>query len=190
MSAMGPAGTERKRFHRLGALLFNVLTLIVVMVSSADPARASLPGEATVIEHLRVHVPQSQQSAWLEAERKTWEPWLRSQSGFLGRDLYWDRERQEGVILIFWASEQQWKSIPQQDIDLQQRRFEDEARVALAAMKAPEGPGAGATAREGRTLDSPVTPGSGLSPFPLVSSGALLPVEPLGVETPAPAREA
>ena len=46
-----------------------MLTLIVVMVSSADPARASLPGEATVIEHLRLHVPQSQQSAWLEAER-------------------------------------------------------------------------------------------------------------------------
>ena len=190
MSAMSPTATARGRFRRLGSFIVSVLTMAIVMASTPDPAPASWPGEATVIEHLRVQVPQAQQSAWLEAERKTWEPWLRSQSGFLGRDLYWDRERQEGVILIFWASEQQWKSIPQQDIDLQQRRFEDEARVALAAMKAPEGPGAGETDRQGRTLDSPVTPGSGGSPFPLVSSGALLPVEPLSAETPAPAREA
>ena len=40
-----------------------------------------------VIEELRLKVPADVKAAWLKAEKK-WEPWLSSQDGFLGRQLF------------------------------------------------------------------------------------------------------
>ena len=52
-----------------------------------------------VIEELRLKVPADKKSAWLKAEKEIWEPWLSSQDGFLGRQLFWDKEREEALIL-------------------------------------------------------------------------------------------
>ncbi|MFM2079991.1 MAG: hypothetical protein RLZZ219_673, partial [Cyanobacteriota bacterium] len=64
----------------------------------------------------------------LEAERGSWEPWLQRQPGYLGRDLLWDAEREEGTLLIRWASREQWKAIPQAEVEAVQSRFEELAR--------------------------------------------------------------
>jgi uncharacterized protein (TIGR03792 family) len=103
----------------------------------------------TVVEMLRLHVPAVARQAWLAAERDCWDPWLRHQAGFLSRELLWDGERQEGVVMIRWASPALWHAIPQEEIDRVQRRFEEIANRAL-----------------GR---------SGGEPFPLLASGSLQP---------------
>ena len=41
-----------------------------------------------VIEELRLKVPADVKAAWLNAEKEIWEPWLSSQDGFLGRQLF------------------------------------------------------------------------------------------------------
>ncbi|MFM7676534.1 MAG: TIGR03792 family protein [Synechococcus sp.] len=86
--------------------------------------------DVAIVEQLRVKVPAAARQAWLEAERQSWDPWLRRQDGFLGRDLFWDEEREEGLLLIRWASREQWKAIPEPEVEAVQERFEQLARQA------------------------------------------------------------
>jgi uncharacterized protein (TIGR03792 family) len=138
--------------------LRRVLILVLlhtVLLSSPSQARfaafADPEGgyDVAVIEHLKVMVPEAARQAWLEAEQGSWEPWLARQEGFLGRDLLWDPETEEGTLLIRWSSREAWKRIPQQEVELVQQRFEQLAREATGQ-------------RQG-------------NPFPLVFEGELLP---------------
>ena len=65
-----------------------------------------------VIEELRLKVPADAKVAWLNAEKEIWDPWVSSQDGFLGRELFWDKEKEEALILVNWKSKKLWKSIP------------------------------------------------------------------------------
>jgi uncharacterized protein (TIGR03792 family) len=143
--------------------------------------------QVEVIEHLRVKVPAAARQAWLEAEAASWEPWLQGQPGFLGRELHWDRERQEGQLLIRWASREQWHAIPRDEIDAVQEHFERLAHAALErlgvvspleAMADADPVTADLTSgREGAGVQAPAgaqqaTPPN---PFPLVYAGELPP---------------
>ena len=135
--------------------VLNLALLLAVLFSS--PAQApfaafaeSEAGEAVaVIEHLKLKVPEAARQAWLEAERGSWEPWLARQQGFLGRDLLWNPETEEGTLLIRWRSREAWKAIPEQEVTAVQQRFEQLAREAT-----------------GQRLGNP---------FPLLDAGELLP---------------
>ena len=149
---------------RLGVLL--ACFGLMVLLWAGPPARASAlnpplgsPGwsetPTAVVEQLKVKVPTGARKAWLQAEQETWGPWLRRQEGFLGRDLLWDADREEGLLLIRWRSRRQWLAIPASEIEAVQGQFEAAARKALALD--PPDPGA-------------ETPSN---PFPLVDAGAL-----------------
>jgi uncharacterized protein (TIGR03792 family) len=128
--------------------------------SGNDPDEADF---CVVVEHLRVQVPADARAAWLKAERATWEPWLKGQAGFLHRELLWDGEKEEGILLIHWSSRSLWHAIPQAEIDAVQRQFETVARRLL-----------------GRTSPN----GLDINPFPLVYSGELLSVVPTASHPP------
>ena len=101
-------------------------------------AEQQLPGgsfEVAVVEHLRVKVPADARQAWREAERGSWDPWLKQQPGYLGRDLLWDPEREEGTLLIRWASRDQWKAIPLEEVEAVQERFEQLARETTGTQQ-------------------------------------------------------
>ena len=117
-----------------------VLCLLMLIAGHPDVAIAEqqLPGgsfEVAVVEHLRVKVPAEARQAWLEAERGSWDPWLKQQPGYLGRDLLWDPEREEGTLLIRWASRDQWKAIPLEEVEAVQERFEQLAREATGTQQ-------------------------------------------------------
>ncbi|MFM7653061.1 MAG: TIGR03792 family protein [Vulcanococcus sp.] len=118
----------------------------VAIAAFQDPSGSF---DIAVVEHLRVQVPAEAREAWLEAERGSWEPWLDQQDGYLGRDLFWDAEREEGTLLIRWASREQWKRISAAEVEAVQLRFEQLARSATGQ-------------RQG-------------NPFPLVFEGELVP---------------
>ena len=131
-----------------------VLCLAMLLAGHPDVAIAATdqPGgqlDVVVVEHLRIKVPADGRQAWLEAEQGSWEPWLQKQDGFLGRELLWDSAREEGTLLIRWASREQWKAIPEADVEAVQTRFEELAREATGQ-------------RQG-------------NPFPLVFEGELIP---------------
>ncbi len=149
-----------RRPPRLATLLAALCLLILVLVGLPDTAQAATPAALTqpqgpVVEHLRVKVPADARGAWLRAEEESWGPWLQRQDGFLGRELLWDAEREEGLLLIRWRSRRQWLAIPASEIEAVQGRFEAAARRALALE-----PGA----RE---------PAGAVNPFPLVHAGEL-----------------
>jgi uncharacterized protein (TIGR03792 family) len=108
-------------------------------------------GRKPVVEHLRLRVAAEGRDAWLEAEQHTWDPWLRRQKGYLGREVLWHGERQEGVLLIFWTNRDDWKAITASEVAAVQRSFE--ARVKASLCLSPESD----------------------NPFPLVHAGEVLP---------------
>ena len=136
---------------RVAALVLYVAMLLAghpdVAIAATDQPGGQL--EVVVVEHLRIKVPANGRQAWLEAEQGSWEPWLQKQDGFLGRELLWDSAREEGTLLIRWASREQWKAIPEADVQAVQTRFEELAREATGQ-------------RQG-------------NPFPLVFEGELIP---------------
>ena len=69
--------------------------------------------------------------------------------GFLERRIYWDADSEEGVLLIHWASRRQWQDIAAAEVERVQRRFDQLARQGTGRSDA--------------------------QPFPLLSSGELIP---------------
>ena len=116
---------------------------------SVFPGQVEAAPPLVVVEQLRLKVPSQAVPAWLEAERGSWGPWLAQQPGFMRRQLFWDPERQEGTLLIYWASRQQWQATSSEEQQQVQQRFELLARASTGQEQG--------------------------NPFPLIFSGELLP---------------
>ena len=132
----------------------SLLSIFILLFINTEVALAATSLELdssnkTVIEYLRLEVPHQNKKAWLIAEQKSWEPWLKKQKGFLGRQLLWDPEREEALLLISWASRSDWKMIPEEEIDYVQKIFEKIANDLIGK--------------------------NGINPFPIKSQGELLP---------------
>lgn len=130
-------------------LLLAITLLIAPLVAGAEVLAAGNDYGVVVVEHLRVKVPADAVEAWRQAERGSWEPWLERQSGFLDRQLLWDPEREEGTLLIHWRSGDDWKAIPEAEIERVQQRFEQLAQQLTGSQQG--------------------------NPFPLLFEGELLP---------------
>tara|TARA_B100000003_G_scaffold21601_1_gene17353 strand:- start:214 stop:660 length:447 start_codon:yes stop_codon:yes gene_type:complete len=122
----------KKKFQRFCLVL---IFLLVLIFQSDIPNLNALPMDnyqgQMVIEELRLKVPADSKAVWLNAEKKIWEPWLSSQDGFLGRQLYWNKEKEEALILVNWKSKRLWKSIPMSEVNEVQQKFEDNVKTAL-----------------------------------------------------------
>ena len=120
---------------------FVLICLMVLIFQSDIPNLIALPmdnykGEI-VIEELRLKVPADAKAAWLNAEKEIWDPWLSSQEGFLGRQLFWDKEKEEALILLTWKSKKLWKNIPMSKVNVVQEKFEDNVKTALKVEENP-----------------------------------------------------
>ena len=120
---------------------FVLICLVVFIFQSNDPCLKALTmdnyQDEMVIEELRLKVPADVKEVWLNAENEIWESWLTSQDGFLGRQLFWDKEKEEALILINWKSKKLWKSIPMSEVNLVQQKFEDNVKAALNVGENP-----------------------------------------------------
>jgi len=128
----------KKNFQRFCLVL---ICLLVLIFQSDIPNLKALTmdnyqGEI-VIEELRLKVPAASKAAWLTAEKEVWDPWLSSQKGFLGRQLFWDKEKEEALILVNWESKKLWKSIPMSEVNVVQEKFEDNVKTALKVEENP-----------------------------------------------------
>ena len=121
--------------------------IFAMLLFAAGPVLA----DQQVMELLRLSVPADQRDVWMDGERSTWQPWLEEQDGFLGREIFWDAARAEGLVLVRWASREQWKAISDEEVQRLQGRFDARVNTAL-----------------GRRSDD-------ASPFPLVEATELHP---------------
>ena len=120
---------------------FIFVTLLVLVFQSKIPNLQALPLDnyqgQMIIEELRLKVPADVKAVWLNAEKEIWEPWLSSQDGFLGRQLFWDKEKEEALILVNWKNKKLWKSIPISEVNVVQQKFEDNVKAALNVRENP-----------------------------------------------------
>ena len=63
-------------------LIFNLNSQISIAITMDNYK------DGTIIEELRLSVPPQYKEAWLNAESKIWEPWLNTQEGFIGRQIF------------------------------------------------------------------------------------------------------
>tara|TARA_A100001388_G_scaffold41826_1_gene26894 strand:+ start:962 stop:1408 length:447 start_codon:yes stop_codon:yes gene_type:complete len=119
-----------------------ILICLVVLIFQSDiPNLKALPmdnyqGEM-IVEELRLKVPASSKAAWLNAEKEIWEPWLSSQDGFMGRQLFWNKAKEEALILVKWKNKRLWKNIPMSEVNVVQEKFEENVKTALNIRENP-----------------------------------------------------
>jgi len=116
--------------QKLLCVLAGIMSVVLVFLSNTQAAYSVAKinlknSDSNVIEFIRLRVASRYKNAWLNAERESWGPWLKEKKGFLSRQLFWDPEREEALLLISWASRKDWKSIPQADIESVQKLFEE-----------------------------------------------------------------
>lgn len=128
------------QFQKLSELRHRGLEVLRGDDPAARDSQDEGEGLVAVVEHLRLCVPAGGREAWLRAELETWDPWLRRKKGFVEREVLWDRTLEEGVLLIHWASQEDWKAIPEQEVAAIQRSFEAAAKRWLALPPDSENP--------------------------------------------------
>ncbi len=120
---------------KIKSYAFLLICLFVFLSQSNSQILNALPMEnhqnEIVIEELRLKVPSKFKEVWLKNEKQVWDPWLSVQEGFLGRQLFWDKEKEEALILVNWKSKKLWKSIPMSEVNVVQQKFEDNVKNAL-----------------------------------------------------------
>ena len=128
----------KRKFQRF-CLIF--ICLIVLIFQSDIPNLKALPmdnyQDEMVIEELRIRVPADSKAAWLNAEKEIWDPWLSTQEVFLGRQIFWDKEKEEALILVNWKSKKLWKTIPISEVNVVQEKFEDNIKAVLNVEENP-----------------------------------------------------
>ena len=129
-------------FEGKSKLFCLVLVFLVVLTFQSDTSfLKALPmdnyQDKMVTEELRLKVPADSKAAWLNAEKKIWEPWLSSKDGFMGRQLFWNKEKEEALILVNWRSKKLWKSIPMSEVNIIQEQFEVNVKTVLNVGENP-----------------------------------------------------
>ena len=118
-----------KNLYFLFIFLFIFLFLINSPILNALPMDNDQSGLVT--EELRLSIPSEFKKVWLQAEKEVWEPWLSIQEGFLGRQIFWDKEKEEALILVNWKNKKLWKSISMNEVNKIQEKFEENVKTSL-----------------------------------------------------------
>ena len=120
---------------KIQSFSFLLICLFVLLFQSHSQIMTALPmdkyqGEL-VTEELRLKIPSEFKDVWLKAEKEVWEPWLSIQDGFLGRQIFWDKEKEEALILVNWENKKLWKSISMNEVNEVQQKFEEKVKTSL-----------------------------------------------------------
>ena len=128
----------KKRIKRYCFFFFSLLFFLYQINTHMTEAIAMDQYKKEIVtEELRLKVPAQYKEVWLKNEKQIWDPWLSSQVGFLGRQLFWDKEKEEALILVNWKSKKLWKSIPMSEVNIVQEKFENNGKTALKVSENP-----------------------------------------------------
>ena len=90
-----------------------------------------------VTEELRLLVPTEYKDIWIKAEKEVWDPWLANKKGFLGREIFYNKEKEEALVLVKWANKSLWKSISVKEVNAIQNIFEENVKNDLKLDRNP-----------------------------------------------------
>ena len=121
--------------EKIKNLSFLLICLFVFIFQINPPNLNALPMDndqsGLVTEELRLKIPSEFKKIWLKAEKEVWEPWLSIQDGYLGRKIFWNKEKEEALILVNWKNKKLWKSISMKEVNEIQEKFEENVKTSL-----------------------------------------------------------
>ena len=124
-----------KTKKKMQSFFFLIICLFVLLFQSNSQVLNALIMDTNqselVIEELRLEIPSKYKEIWLKAEKEVWEPWLSAQDGYLGRKIFWNKEKEEAVILVNWKNRRLWKSISNKEVSEIQEKFEANVKNSL-----------------------------------------------------------
>ena len=126
---------------KIQSFSFLLIFLFTLFFQSNSQIMNALPmdkyqGEL-VTEELRLEIPFEFKDVWLKAEKEVWEPWLSNQDGYLGRQIFWDKKKEEALILVTWKNRTLWKKISIKEVNEIQEKFEKNVKTSLNVNENP-----------------------------------------------------
>ena len=120
---------------KIQSFSFLLICLFVLLFQSNSQILKAFPMDKyqceTVTEELRLKIPSKFKAVWIKAEKEVWDPWLSIQDGYLGRKIFWDKEKEEALILVNWKNKRLWKSISIEEVNEIQEKFEENVKTSL-----------------------------------------------------------
>ena len=125
--------------------IFRCIALtLIILVASFQYNSAVVSAETImnmkdnlVTEELRLLVPTEYKDIWIKAEKEVWDPWLANKKGFLGREIFYNKEKEEALVLVKWANKSLWKSISVKEVSEIQSIFEENVKNDLKLDRNP-----------------------------------------------------
>ncbi|MEM9979557.1 MAG: TIGR03792 family protein [Cyanobacteria bacterium P01_D01_bin.2] len=109
-------------------LLWCVVALWAAVVWVSQPVHAqATPNSqpAMVIEWLKFKVDPTQRSRYLAIDEQIWTSALETYPGFLDKTTWLDPAHDDEVIFVIaWATREQWKAIPESELEQINQRFD------------------------------------------------------------------
>ncbi|MBF2075856.1 MAG: TIGR03792 family protein [Synechococcales cyanobacterium C42_A2020_086] len=120
------------------ALLVGVVLEVLLCPAVALAQPIDLSDTVPAIEWLKFSVPSEQQARFIEQDAAIWTPVLASYPGFESKEVWTNPDRpDELVLVIHWASFEQWQAIPADVLDRTTQQFHQ----AMGTEYSPESVG-------------------------------------------------
>ena len=117
------------------AILFSII--ILNLNTSEVLALQMIKTDETIVEELRLNVPSQYMETWIKAEKEIWDPWLAKQDGFLSRKIFYNKDKEEALLLVNWKNKELWKSISSEEVNKIQNIFESNIKNSLSIDNYP-----------------------------------------------------
>jgi len=126
-------------FTKLIRNFFVLLILTITLQSNFTNAFALPMNEPNenIVEELRLSVPLKYKETWLQAEKEVWDPWLSKQDGFLGRQIFYNKNKGEALLLVKWQNRNLWKNISDEEVNKMQKIYEETVTRSLEVETNP-----------------------------------------------------
>ena len=132
------------KFAIFNGFLRCLIFLLVLISFTLQPSKYSSfalsmnnSNNTMVVEELRLNVPFKYKNTWLKAEAEIWEPWLEQKKGYKGRQIFYDENKEEALVVVSWEDKKLWKSISTEDVNKVQIIFEENVKESLKLASNP-----------------------------------------------------
>ncbi len=123
-------------------LLCCLTALGAVIVLTGAPVNAAVTVSdqpAMVIEWLKFRVDPAQRDRYLEIDDEIWTPALTTYPGFLDKKTWLDPNHDDEVIFVIsWATREQWKAIPEADLEQINQHFDEALGIDYDLVESKE----------------------------------------------------
>ena len=113
---------------------------VIVLVSPSVNAEVTFDSQPSmVIEWLKFRVDATQRARYLAIDDEIWTSALKTYPGFLDKTTWLDPNHEDEVIFVIdWATREQWKAIPEDELEQINQRFDTALGISYDLIESKE----------------------------------------------------